>query len=161
MTRGKGQTAQPGRSADKMVIMGGVHLMLTPEKMEKIMSGAETIIELGNARELVLQIEQGSQNRILELTPWFDPSSARVVVQNSVQDDGETGYGFELSDHVEFRLKESEGCSLGFSVTPAQARELGAALTAYAEAWNALKALGKVTPLTRAEIRKAEAVARA
>ncbi len=140
---GSGRQARPKTSADKMAIMGGVHLMLTPEKIERVMAGKETIIELGEAREFVLTIESGPQNRILELTPLFDPSRTSVVVGNSYQTDGADGTLRGLYDAIEFTLTESKTSNVGFTVTPAQARVLAAALTDYANAWAALDALGE------------------
>ena len=141
MAKEKGQKTRPKNGA-KMGIMGTVHLMLTPEKIRKVLSGEQTTIELGSARELYLQVESGPQDRIIELTPWFDPDSTEITIENDFQKDGGDGNNRYMRDAIEFTLVESENSSLGFCVTAEQAKALAKALMSYAQAWDACTALG-------------------
>lgn len=140
MKKENGQAARPKTSA-KMGMMGTVHLELTPENFQKLVSGERTNIDLGHARELYLQVEQGPENRIVALTPWFDPDSTEVTVENSFQKDGEEDDNYFLAGGIQFTLVESEDSSLGFVVTPAQAKILARSLMNYVQAWEACDAL--------------------
>ena len=106
-----------------------------------LVSGKRTNIQLGHSRELYLQIESGPENRIVALTPWFDPDSTEVTVENSFQKDGGDEGNHCLAGGIEFTLVESEDSSLGFVVTPEQAKILARSLLNYVQAWEACDAL--------------------
>lgn len=137
---GSGRAAQPKTSA-KMAMFGELHLMLTPEHIRRALEGRAQVY-FGEAKECVLRIEQGPQDRIVKMSPWFDAAETRVVIGNSFQTDGVEEDGRHLYDYTYFILKESKESEMAFSVTPAQARILAAALADYANAWDALEALG-------------------
>ena len=145
MANGNGRKAQPKNGA-KMGIMGTIHLELKREHVQELVAGEQVTIDLGHAREFYLHIETGPEDRIVELTPWFDPDSAEVKVENSFQTDGGGGYTYSLSSAVEFKLTESENSSLGFCVTAEQAKALAKALMSYAQAWDACEALKAEQP---------------
>jgi len=140
MSNKKGRTAQPGNGA-KMGIMGNIHLVLTPEDVREILSGKEAIIDLGDHHELCLQIETGPKNRIIELTPWFDPAATEVTVENDFKKDGGDRNSHFLYGDIAFTLVESENSSLGFSVRAEQAKALAKVLLNYAQAWDSCEAL--------------------
>jgi hypothetical protein len=109
--------------------------------VREVLSGKEAIIDLGDHHELCLQIETGPKNRIVELTPWFDPAATEVTVENDFKKDGSDGNSHFHYGDIAFTLVESENSSLGFSVTAEQAKVLGKTLLTYAQAWDACEAL--------------------
>lgn len=145
MAKTKGQAARPRTSA-KMKIMGALSLILTQETLRELWSGKSVTIDFDPAFEFYLQLRPGSENRIVELTPWFNPEEAEIVVENSFRTDGvKSPDEFSLTGGIEFRLTESENSSVGFTVTPDQAKALATQLLEYVHAWEACRALaGKI-----------------
>ena len=136
-----GQKAQPATSA-KMWMGGAVRLIVKPELLAELAAGKQVLIDFGTPgtgewNELQLQLEAGPENKVRELTPWFDLDSSLITVKNSVGTDGAE----YLQDYFAVYLEESENRSLGLTITAKQARALVDMLLAYCQVCESIDAL--------------------
>jgi hypothetical protein len=139
MTKENGRKARPTTSA-KLKMAGTIHLALTPADLRRVLAGEETALDI-EGMELILQIEQGKENKLLEITPWFDLDHSSLSIDNSIRKDGIEPFRSTVPGYMEVDLVESEKRSLGFTVNPGQARALARVLLNYAEAWDAIDKL--------------------
>lgn len=140
MANRKGKSASPAK--DALGMGGTIRLSLKPDLLDKLRKGQPVTLELVEHTELYLQFEEGPENRILELSPWFIADKARVTVDNNLTQDGATS----LSDSIEIIVRAAEDQSFGFSVTPAQAEALASVLTRYVQAHSSVEALVSEQP---------------
>lgn len=141
MAKTNGRVARSTTSA-KLKMAGTIHLALTPTDRATVLAGEELVLDL-EGMELHLQIEQGKENKVIEITPWFDMDHALLTIDNSIRIDGAgmaSPHG-SVPNYMEVDLVESEKRSLGFTVNPGQARALARVLLNYAEAWDAIDKL--------------------
>lgn len=141
MAKTDGGKARPTKRAG-MQIQGAVRLVVKPEIFALLTAGKSAVIEfgtpgMGDGGEFILQVEPGSENKIQELTPWFNLDHAPIKVKNSVALDGRDF----ISDYFCVYLEESEDRNFGFLVNAKQARALAAVLINFAQACESIEAL--------------------
>jgi len=139
MKNGNGRTARPRTSAE-LKMAGTIHLALTPENIQQIAAGKETVLDL-EGMEFIIQIESAKENKVIELAPWFEMDDAIVIIENSIRKNNPEAFGAQLPGYMEVDLVESEKRSLGFLVNPGQAKTLAQVLLQYVQAWDAVEAL--------------------
>ncbi|MEN6560104.1 MAG: hypothetical protein ABFD52_04940 [Acidobacteriota bacterium] len=141
MNATKGRVAQLNQGAS-MKIAGSIRLIVKPEHFAELAAGKPASIDLGTPgtgewSELVLQIEPGPENRIKELTPWFNLDEVPLRIQNSAAIDGPD----DVHDYFKVHLEQDESRNLGFLVNPKQARAIADVLMNYVRICEGINAL--------------------
>ncbi|MEN6560100.1 MAG: hypothetical protein ABFD52_04920 [Acidobacteriota bacterium] len=127
---------------------GAIRLVLKPDLCADLAAGKQITIDFGTPgtcewNELDLQVEAGPENKIKELSPWFDLDQSLLEVKNSVITDGPE----YVQDYFAVYLEESENRSMGFTINGKQARALADMLLAYCRVCESIEAL-ETTPTT-------------
>lgn len=134
----KAQVKEP----DAMWMGGAVRLVVKPELLAGLAAGKKTAIDFGTPgtsewNELELQLETGPENKIVELTPWFDLDHSSLKVKNNVEIDGPA----YLQDYFAVYLEESPSRRVGLTINGKQARALVNMLLAYCQVCESIEAL--------------------